>query len=129
MSSGTLEGLIATYRSDPEFIAEGFAIEVLEQAVAIMREHDVSRADLARRLGVSRAAVSQMFGRSAHNLTILTMARLASALGTELRIGLGEPVQGPALAPSADWASAVPSAFAMGNNDETATPTAIAAAA
>lgn len=93
MSRATLEGLLATYRVDPEFIAEGLAIEVLEQAIAIMRQSDVSKAELARRLDVSRSAVTHLFKQGGHNLTMLTMARLATALGTELRVGLGEPVQ------------------------------------
>jgi transcriptional regulator with XRE-family HTH domain len=47
----------------------------------------ISQHDLAAKLNVSEARVSQMLNGDA-NLTILTLAKIASALKMELKIGL-----------------------------------------
>ena len=52
----------------------------------LMEDSHVSRADLARALGVSEARVSQMFSDAAPNLTLRTMARIFRALGEECRV-------------------------------------------
>lgn len=54
-----------------------------------MRELGVSRADLARRLSVSRAAVTQMFRDEAW--TIDRLQRVAEALGSRVHIRLELP--------------------------------------
>lgn len=50
-----------------------------------MEEDEVTRADLARILGKSRAAISQMFNKSP-NLSILKMVEIASAVDLEINL-------------------------------------------
>ena len=51
----------------------------------LMLDRGVSRADLARALGVSDARVSQMFSDAAPNLTLRTIARIFHVLGEQCR--------------------------------------------
>ena len=61
------------------FTEDGFVIDVMESISSAMEQEGVSRAELARRLGSSRANVTQMLrGR---NISIRTMASVAFALG------------------------------------------------
>lgn len=50
-----------------------------------MKEKGISKADLARKLGKSRASVSQMFNKTP-NLTIKKMTEIADAVGVEVKI-------------------------------------------
>ncbi len=52
----------------------------------LMLDRSLSRADLARALGVSQARVAQMFSDSAPNLTLRTLARVFRVLGQECRV-------------------------------------------
>jgi predicted transcriptional regulator len=54
--------------------------------ISRMRDEGISRAELARRLKVSRAAVTQMF--SEERWTLDRTEQIANALGFNLRIGL-----------------------------------------
>ncbi len=54
----------------------------------IMREQGISQAELARRLGVSRARVSQLLQHRS-SPTLSTMVLVAHALGSRLIVGLG----------------------------------------
>jgi transcriptional regulator with XRE-family HTH domain len=58
-----------------------------------MREHNLTRADLASRMGVSPGRVSQVLS-GGENLTLRTLASLATALGTQFDLALSprEPV-------------------------------------
>jgi transcriptional regulator with XRE-family HTH domain len=62
-----------------------------------MREHGLTRADLAGRLGVSPGRVSQILS-GGENLTLRTLAGLAGALDGQFEIGFGpyEPATGAA---------------------------------
>lgn len=51
---------------------------------AAMRESQITKAHLARRMGCPRSFVSRMLGGS-HNLTVKTFARAMAACGYELR--------------------------------------------
>ena len=103
-AKGTLAQYIEEYADDPEFVAEGLALDLMEKALQLMEEQSISRADLARRMGVSRSAISQLFGKGSKNLTLLTMTRLASAVGGDLVCALEERVSrehpGPHLFPN-----------------------------
>ena len=50
-----------------------------------MKEKKISKADLARRLGKSRASISQMFNKTP-NLSVKRMTEIADAIGIELKI-------------------------------------------
>lgn len=73
----------------PEFrrlyAIEGLVTQAGEFIARLMREQKVNRAELARRLGKSRAYVTQMLSGSA-NLTVRTLAEVAYALGVEVKL-------------------------------------------
>lgn len=73
----------------PEFrklyAIEGLVTEAGELIARLMEEQKVSRAELARRLGRSRAYVTQML-RGTTNLTLRTLAEVAYALGAEVKL-------------------------------------------
>jgi hypothetical protein len=76
---------------------ESLLLEATETICQRMEALQVSRAELARRLGKSRAAVTQMLEGNA-NLTIRTLAEVMFALDGELSFGV-RPVGAPVMAP------------------------------
>ena len=64
---------------------EALAAGAAELIARLMAEQAVSRAELARRLGKSRAWVTQLLSGKG-NLTVKTLAEAAFALGAELRM-------------------------------------------
>lgn len=94
---------------DPEirlaFDRERASMEFTEQLEHAMAAGGLSRADVARQLGRSRAFVSQALRRG-QNLTIKTMAELSAACGFELHILLRRRSHGGGsvfCAPMVDW--------------------------
>ncbi|HVG10950.1 MAG TPA: helix-turn-helix transcriptional regulator [Thermoanaerobaculia bacterium] len=59
-----------------------------EDVCRLMEEQGVSRAELARRLGTSRAYVTKLLGGNA-NFTLQTMAKVAMALGAAVHVHVG----------------------------------------
>ena len=87
---------IETNLQDPEFrrhfAEEGFVVECMERVCEWMEREDVTRAELARRLGTTPANVTQML--SGRNVSLRTLASVAHVLGgvPEFRIiGASEP--------------------------------------
>ncbi|MHB8576126.1 MAG: helix-turn-helix domain-containing protein [Dehalococcoidia bacterium] len=72
---------------NPDFVAEGLALGVIEQALAIMQSQGISRSALATRMGVSRAYISRIFD-APPNLTLRSIAALALALDTSPLVDL-----------------------------------------
>ena len=60
-------------------------IQVHEAINEMMRDTKTTRAELARRMNVSRAEVTQML-RTSRNLTVTKMVQIADALGCSLEI-------------------------------------------
>lgn len=58
-----------------------------DEVTWFMREHKVSRADLAASMGVSPGRVSQILSGD-ENLTLKTLSAVAAALGAELEVAL-----------------------------------------
>ena len=75
---------VGTYGGDPDYEFDRLAIEIGEQIVAHMERQEVSQSDLARRLGVSRARISQIL-RGSDNLTLKSI--VAVAVGLDCRVG------------------------------------------
>lgn len=72
---------------------EIFALEALVVSVQIalhraMTKHGVSSKQLAERLGMSPARVSQIFSDKGPNLTLRTIAKIQSALGEDFELVL-----------------------------------------
>ena len=53
-----------------------------------MRKTDVSQAEMARRMGTSRAVVRRLLDESDPSVTLATISRAATALGRNMRIKL-----------------------------------------
>lgn len=81
-SKRLLEQWVEEYENDPEFIAEGLATDVMEEAVVMLRGKELTQSSLADLMGVSRSHVSQMFN-APPNLTLRSIARLAVAFNVK----------------------------------------------
>ncbi|WP_232496300.1 helix-turn-helix domain-containing protein [Novosphingobium kaempferiae] len=66
-----------------EFREEYFVAEAQARLDSLLDEKGVTRAELARKLDVSRARVSQIFSDDANNLTLRLLARSFLALGEQ----------------------------------------------
>lgn len=63
-------------------VAENIFISDIQAAIeTALQDRKITQADLARRLNVSPARVSQMLGGNGANLTARTVARIAQVLG------------------------------------------------
>lgn len=77
--------LIEAAERKPAYWAEGAWLQFTEDLLALMNAQNVTRADLARRVGVSPAYITKVF-RGTVNLTLETMSRLALAVGASPRL-------------------------------------------
>ena len=71
--------------SHSDYWIDGPISEFTEDLSRLMKEQSVTRAELARRMGTSRAYVTKMLGGNA-NFTLLTMVKLAMALDGAVHI-------------------------------------------
>lgn len=78
------------------YAEEGFVNEALERLADWMKDNEVSRAELARRLGTSRANVTQMLG--GRNLSLRTLAAAIHVMGGRPRLEIDAEVK-PAVQP------------------------------
>ena len=79
--------VIRAAQADDSYWSEWIVGDFLEELSEHMRRQGVSRAGLASRLGASPAHVTQVL-RGNRNLTIRSMAKLARALNTVVRVHL-----------------------------------------
>ncbi|GEM_PF-5536042 len=78
----TLERYVEELANDPEYIAEGLAMDVTDGMLELLAERGLTQSWLAQEMGVSRARVSRILNASP-NMTLLTIARIAVALGVK----------------------------------------------
>lgn len=71
------------------FWVDGPITEFAEDIWRLMEEQKVSRAELARRLGTSRAYVTKLLGGNA-NFTLHTMTKVAMALGATVHVHVAD---------------------------------------
>ncbi len=81
---------LASARRDPAYWSYLSSLEFVDRVVAEMDTQGVTGAELARRIGTSRAYVSKVLAGEG-NLTIGTMGKLAFALGMKVATDL-EPI-------------------------------------
>ncbi len=84
---GLLDTYLDEHSDDPELIAESLAIDLMEDAVRLLQEKDISRSDLSGLMNVSRGYVTRLLN-SPPNLTLMSVARLSVALNAKPYIGL-----------------------------------------
>lgn len=73
--------------------AWGMINEFYHLVLTYMEREQISKADLARRLGKSRAAITQMFHKTP-NITIKKMVEIADAIGLDLHISASRVQEG-----------------------------------
>jgi transcriptional regulator with XRE-family HTH domain len=91
-----LEGKMGKYQrmfeealSSPEAWIDGPIVEFTEDLCRLMKEKNVSRSDLAKRIGTSRAYVTKLLGGNA-NFTLATMVKLAFALDGAVHVHIAD---------------------------------------
>ena len=75
--------------SHADYWIDGPITEFVEDLARLMEEQRVTRAELARRMGTSRAYITKMLGGNA-NFTLLTMVKLAMALDGAVHIHISD---------------------------------------
>ncbi len=78
---------VQEYVNDPEFIAEGLSINIIEEMLECLKSRGLSHSWLAQQMGVSRAHISKILNAPS-NMTLLTIAKIAVALGVTVNICL-----------------------------------------
>lgn len=74
-------------RQHDDYWTEGLIVDFTEELARWMKEKKVSRSELASRIGHSPAYITKVLRGNA-NFTAATMAKLAKAVGAEVRIHL-----------------------------------------
>ena len=85
----------------PEAIAEGLALDFIREIERRRDELGLSYAELARRMGVSRAYMSKLMSGT-QNSTLGSLVKLALVLGCEVKISLVAPGKAARKAAPAD---------------------------
>ncbi|HSS77413.1 MAG TPA: helix-turn-helix transcriptional regulator [Thermoanaerobaculia bacterium] len=75
--------------SSPEAWTDGPIVEFTEDLCRLMKEKNVSRSELAKRIGTSRAYVTKLLGGNA-NFTLATMVKLAFALDGAVHVHIAD---------------------------------------
>src|ERR1017187_4585084 len=76
----SVDELLETDVGQREFIKEELALEAMEKISELMELNSVTKSELARRTGNSKAYITQVLSGS-RNMTVHTLAALAFALG------------------------------------------------
>jgi transcriptional regulator with XRE-family HTH domain len=77
---GWFDKQLIEWDKDPDYILEGVLLAATERICELMQKHDISRAELARLLGKSRAYVTRVLNGQP-NMTLKTLTHIAVALG------------------------------------------------
>lgn len=81
----SVEVMLSTDDGRREFAQERLVFEATEMIAKLMEEKNVSRADLARKIGKSKAFITQVLSGS-RNMTLGTIAELVYALGGSVQL-------------------------------------------
>lgn len=76
---------------DPDYIVHGLLYEITESICEAMERQNVTRAELADRLGVKRQQITN-FLNTPGNTTLKTIVRFANALDLDVSVELQHPV-------------------------------------
>ena len=80
------------WNRDPAYVAEFLSMHIANEVDSMMVWNGVTKAELARRLSVSRAYVTQLLGGKP-NMTLTTLAKIAIALDCEVQMTLRPTAQ------------------------------------
>jgi len=87
MAHESFTGLLKEIRSRPGYMAEHLRMNFIADCLRLMKAQGVSRAELARRMGVSRAYVTKLLNGNA-NITLETLAKFSLALNANLHLAV-----------------------------------------
>lgn len=80
------------FLAEDDLLAEAEAVAVKRvlavQIARVMDEQHVSKAEMARRMNTSRAAVDRLLDPASASATLLTLEKAACALGLRLQVAL-----------------------------------------
>jgi plasmid maintenance system antidote protein VapI len=82
-----IQASLEAARHTHEYRAQGASLEFTEQVIAQMQAAGITRAALAKKIGVAPAYVTKIL-RGETNFTLDTMVKIAHALGCEYRCHL-----------------------------------------
>lgn len=85
-----VESALKTLDQDPAYVGTKLKYEVGDEVLRVLDEKQMSRAELAKRLGKSRQYVTKML-KAETNFTLDSIASLAVALQKEFRFTFTEP--------------------------------------
>lgn len=89
MSLAKYRDFLESVKTSPDYWHEGAVLEFTLDLQRRMEEQGVSRAELARRLGTSRAYITRLLGGDA-NFTLMTMVKLSMAVGGALHLHISD---------------------------------------
>jgi transcriptional regulator with XRE-family HTH domain len=81
-------------RNDPVYRAENVALSVSMQVNSVLNAEGIARKAFAARLGVSQPYVTQILSGQT-NMTILTLSKVACALGLNLTVNMEKQISLP----------------------------------
>jgi len=86
-TKSSFKQLFEEARQHDDYWTEGLIVDFTEELARWMKEKKVTRSELAARIGHSPAYITKVLRGNA-NFTAATMAKLAKAVGAEVRIHL-----------------------------------------
>jgi len=116
MSIKKYADLFAKVETSEEYLNEMAIIDFTEDIIATMERLQVSRSDLAKRLGTSQAYVTKVL-RGNVNFTLGTMTRLAHALGAVVRVHISPRGATTRWMDSINGATSIPAAFNLSGEE------------
>ncbi len=127
MANSAVEKWMDELRQMPEYAAEGLVMDFIGACEGRRAELGLSYAELARRMGVSRAYISKLMGGTQMS-SVGSLYKLARALGCEMHLALALPVSAPKLGRKPGKAVEPPLALVNPEVDSPAAPAARRAA-
>jgi len=90
------EEQLKSLEGDFEFRLEGHILDFTRKICKVMESKNVTRAELARKMGVSKAYITEIL-TGMPNLTFESLLKVADALETKLAVDLIDPARAEAL--------------------------------
>ena len=79
--------LLEKYKEDREFILDGLILRVSEDIAKLLTQRNMSRTELAKKLGCSPAYVTKLL-RGSENLTLKKLFEISQALNAKINISI-----------------------------------------
>jgi transcriptional regulator with XRE-family HTH domain len=89
MSLAKYREFLEQVETSPDYWHEAAVLDFTMDLLHRMEEQNVSRAELARRMGTSRAYITRLLGGDA-NFTLMTMVKLSMAVGGALHVHISD---------------------------------------